>query len=429
MAPAQFPCSQCIVVDDSRIESHISAQHLDYLPFECTWCKETDQKYLAATKKHMTQHMAIYHNGKNSRYSVSEDNAKEVELKALTMECRRLRRNADAPQIPLSDLKSAFRGLNVLGAATSTGYAAQNGSDQDDDAIPQDQLNSVAKTNRMPSILCKKQRYLADSSANLFRSPKKRRVSLQQQSAGHGPDVSTLLVERSTASQASAYNSDGEQNRTIIKENAKNVRKTPKRQAKLKNDGGMELKVKNSRSDNNDMEELDKSRTQAAPELNVEDDSHWIGGPNANADAEQANPSELSKKEKKDKAPTKPKRQRLNYDALVTNTEMYWGNRDDAPPEILQAIGENYGLSPSASNAFAADGQIDIVEHFPVHVTDLYDPNRFMSHSLLYKKKSGHWKPIAGGDREFVSFRKGFVLKSVEQEHLDAVGSFTRFSL
>ncbi|KAI1692484.1 hypothetical protein DdX_21228 [Ditylenchus destructor] len=145
MAPAQFPCSQCIVVDDSGIESHISAAHLNYFPFECSWCKETDQKYLAATKKHMTQHMAIYHNGKNSRYSVSEDDAKEVELKTLAMECRHLRRNAAAPQIPLSDLKSAFRVLNVLGAATSTGYAAQNGSDPDDDAIPQQQAECITK--------------------------------------------------------------------------------------------------------------------------------------------------------------------------------------------------------------------------------------------------------------------------------------------
>ncbi|KAI1699527.1 c2H2-type zinc-finger domain-containing protein [Ditylenchus destructor] len=55
--------------------------------------------------------------------------------------------------------------------------------------------------------------------------------------------------------------------------------------------------------DLNGIEELDKSTTQAAPELHVEDDSHWIGGPNV--DAEQANTSELSKKEKKDKAPTK----------------------------------------------------------------------------------------------------------------------------
>ncbi|KAI1725873.1 condensin complex subunit 2 domain-containing protein [Ditylenchus destructor] len=180
--------------------------------------------------------------------------------------------------------------------------------------------------------------------------------------------------------------------------------------------------------DLNDIEELDKSRTQAAPELHVEDDSHWIGGPNANADAEQANRSELSKKEKKDKAPTKPKRQRLNSDAPVSNTEMYWGNRDDVPPEILQAIGENYEQSPSVSNAFPADGQIDIVGHGPVHITDLYDPNRFIPHTLLYKRKSGYWKPVAGGGKEFVSFRKGFALRSVEEEHLDAIGSFTRGS-
>ncbi|KAI1732378.1 condensin complex subunit 2 domain-containing protein [Ditylenchus destructor] len=180
--------------------------------------------------------------------------------------------------------------------------------------------------------------------------------------------------------------------------------------------------------DLNDIDELDKSRTQAAPELNVEDDSHWMGGPNANAEAEQANPSELAKKEKKDKAPTKPKRQRMNPDADVTNTEMYWGNRDDVPPEILQAIGQNYEQSDSVSNALPADGQIDLVGHGPVHVTDLYDPNRFMPHPLLYKRKSGYWKPIAGGGREFVSFRKGFALRSVEQEHVDAVTSFTRGS-
>ncbi|KAI1691622.1 hypothetical protein DdX_21761 [Ditylenchus destructor] len=94
-----------------------------------------------------------------------------------------------------------------------------------------------------------------------------------------------------------------------------------------------------------------------------------------------------------------------------------------------QAIDENYELSPSVPNAFPADEQIDLVGHCPVHVTDLYDPNRFMSHSLLYKKKSGYWKPIAGGGREFVSFRKGFALRSVEQEHLDVTGLFTRFSL
>ncbi|KAI1710850.1 hypothetical protein DdX_10552 [Ditylenchus destructor] len=127
MAPAQFLCCLCrVVLDDSEIESHISAEHLDYFPFECSYCRKAKQKYWAATKEDMKLHIATNHNGNKSHYFVIEDDAKEIELKKLAKECRRLA----IPQTPASDSNSALRSVwTVLNDATSSTNAAENWPD------------------------------------------------------------------------------------------------------------------------------------------------------------------------------------------------------------------------------------------------------------------------------------------------------------
>ncbi|KAI1690537.1 hypothetical protein DdX_22429 [Ditylenchus destructor] len=121
MASMQYQCNQChMALDDSQIERHISAQHLDYFPFECAWCKEEDQKHFSATKEDMKQHTSKNHNGNNSRHLVSKDDSKEDELKKLAKECRR----SAIPQIPSIDSKAAF--CNVLDSAASTASATED---------------------------------------------------------------------------------------------------------------------------------------------------------------------------------------------------------------------------------------------------------------------------------------------------------------
>ncbi|KAI1698278.1 hypothetical protein Ddc_19210 [Ditylenchus destructor] len=122
MTSLQYQCSQCrTILDDSKIESHISAQHLDYFPLECAWCKETNHSHFSTTKEDMKDHCSKNHTGNNSRYSAVENEGKEVELKKLAKECRDLR------QIPSNHLECALPRVDGS-SPTSNG----NGADQDE---------------------------------------------------------------------------------------------------------------------------------------------------------------------------------------------------------------------------------------------------------------------------------------------------------
>ncbi|KAI1704590.1 hypothetical protein Ddc_16115 [Ditylenchus destructor] len=154
MAPAQFLCSQCrVVLDDSEIESHISAEHLDYFPFECICCKKAKQKYWAATKEDMKLHIATNHDGNKSHYVVFEDDTKEVELKKLAEECRR----SAIPQFPSNYSKNALcRPWNVLNGATSSANTTENWSDtvkqeNDEDIIVIEDENEITAMPNMSS--------------------------------------------------------------------------------------------------------------------------------------------------------------------------------------------------------------------------------------------------------------------------------------
>ncbi|KAI1690626.1 hypothetical protein DdX_22380 [Ditylenchus destructor] len=155
MASMQLKCNltKCrdmdVYLDDSDIESHISAKHLSYLPLKCTWCEEENQDHFCATREDIKKHTSINHNGKNARYSVFEDDAKEDELKKLAKECR----CSAIPQIISNDSKIALRRvLNVLGGSTSIANVAENGlqvkqENHDDVIVIEDDNDSAAVPN------------------------------------------------------------------------------------------------------------------------------------------------------------------------------------------------------------------------------------------------------------------------------------------
>ncbi|KAI1702786.1 hypothetical protein DdX_15296 [Ditylenchus destructor] len=151
----QFICSQCrMILDESERSSHISAQHLDYFPFECATCKKANKKHLETTEADMYEHISTCHNGNNLGIVLLKDQAKDAELNKMIEECICL----SIPQTPPIDSKIELRrALNLIDSAeTSTGYgnAAPNGpalidvndqNDNDDDVIIiEDDLEDVA---------------------------------------------------------------------------------------------------------------------------------------------------------------------------------------------------------------------------------------------------------------------------------------------
>ncbi|KAI1715153.1 hypothetical protein Ddc_11081 [Ditylenchus destructor] len=107
----QFICSQCrMILSESERRSHISAEHLDYFPIGCPFCKKANKKHLETTKDDMDEHIATYHNGNNLGILLLEDKAKEVELNRMIEQCQ------------------DFKQLNGAGTSAGSGNTAQNGS-------------------------------------------------------------------------------------------------------------------------------------------------------------------------------------------------------------------------------------------------------------------------------------------------------------
>ncbi|KAI1707874.1 hypothetical protein Ddc_14592 [Ditylenchus destructor] len=84
-----FICSQCrMILSESERRSHISAEHLDYFPFGCPFCKKANKKHLETTKDDMDEHIATYHNGNNLGVLLLDDKAKEIELNRMIDQCQ-----------------------------------------------------------------------------------------------------------------------------------------------------------------------------------------------------------------------------------------------------------------------------------------------------------------------------------------------------
>ncbi|KAI1701903.1 hypothetical protein Ddc_17347 [Ditylenchus destructor] len=107
---------------------HISAQHLDYFPFGCTFCKKANLKFLATTEADMNQHISTHHNGNNLGIVLLKDQIREAELNRMIEECHQL----PIQQIPSTDSKiELHRALNLHNTSATTirtGYAVLNGS-------------------------------------------------------------------------------------------------------------------------------------------------------------------------------------------------------------------------------------------------------------------------------------------------------------
>ncbi|KAI1693841.1 hypothetical protein DdX_20433 [Ditylenchus destructor] len=269
MASMQLKCNLTVCrdmdvyLDDSEIESHISAKHLDYFPLKCAWCEEgkEGQKHFSATKEDMKKHTSKYHNGKNAQ---RVERVAKIESNGQNDHPNIGSENYEVHPAVLPEVKPSVNISIVeeIPSATSTeprveveiGQIAVDPisnpedditsnaviltkleSDENISTVPigrrcldlqaalssfvpidieanEDQTNSVTtKTFRKQRISRKKRSHLGDSSSNSVGRPKKR-MSLPQQSAEHVPDVSPHPDLCSTANQENAYNSDGEQN-------------------------------------------------------------------------------------------------------------------------------------------------------------------------------------------------------------------------
>ncbi|KAI1702782.1 hypothetical protein DdX_15292 [Ditylenchus destructor] len=157
----QFICSQCrTILDESERRLHISAQHLEYFPYECSFCQKTNLKFLATTEADMDEHISTYHNGNNAVTLHNKKKDKEVELNKMVEQCICL----SIPQTPPIDSKIELRrALNLLdsaGTSTVCGNVTQNGfgltevkleSDNDDDVTIIDHDSEIAALSKNTS--------------------------------------------------------------------------------------------------------------------------------------------------------------------------------------------------------------------------------------------------------------------------------------
>ncbi|KAI1713632.1 hypothetical protein Ddc_11887 [Ditylenchus destructor] len=83
-------CSQCrMILNEQEKKAHISAQHLSYFPFRCSFCARANKMYSETTEEDILQHIATSHH-REVGIDLVRDQDKEVTLNRMMEECQQI---------------------------------------------------------------------------------------------------------------------------------------------------------------------------------------------------------------------------------------------------------------------------------------------------------------------------------------------------